>query len=153
MEQWCKNILQNYLNTQEYSNDYTITIHKYNINIYIIKYKNIILFYVYDYIHYLYKICNETKKEYKHYYYYYYCNNKNNKIWFYKKEQIKIIYNKEEKHYNKFCKLYKKTIDIYSNIGYYYSIKPYLYIYKTSINYYNKQKLYSNHNSIMFVII
>ena len=149
MKQRCEIILQNYIYTQVYNTDYEI------VNNCIIKYKNITLFYLFNKTDYIkYNLSNEVIKEYSHKYFYYYFNNKNNQIYYIKK--IKIIYNnKEEKHYNKFYKMYKKRPDIYRNFGSfkYYSIKPFIiYIYKTSINYYNKQKLYSNHYSIMFLL-
>ena len=77
-------------------------------------------------------------------------------IYYLKNTKIKIIYNnKEKKFYNKFCTIYKKIINIYSNYVYfkYYSIKPFIIcIYKISIYYYNKQKLYLNQYSIMFLL-
>ena len=149
----CEIILQNYLKTKEYNTDYKITISNY----FIIKYKNIILFYlsnINDYIKH--NMDNIVIKIYNHNKYFYYFNNKHNKIIYYKKPQIKIICNnKEEKYYNKFYKMYKKIININKKIGNfkYYSIKPlYIYIYKRRIHYYNKIKLYSNHYSIMFVL-
>ena len=122
MEKRCKNILQNYLKTHVYNTDYKI------IDNFLIKYKNITLFYVVSKTKYIkHNICNIIQKEYNHYYYFYYFNNKNNKIYFDKTHQTKIIYNDIEiKYYNKFCKIYKKiyfnyTVDIcfyyyYSNI-------------------------------------
>jgi len=75
MEQRCKIILQNYLKTKVYNTDYEI------INNFIIKYKNIELFNIFNKTNYIkYNICNETQKYYNHNNSFYYFNNKNNKI-------------------------------------------------------------------------
>ena len=128
MEQRCKNILQNYLKSKVYNTDYKII--KTNKN-FIIKYKCIILFYVYENnIIIKYNISDEIKKGYNHYNFYFYLNNKNNQIYYVKNTKIKIIHNnKEEKYYNTFCKMYKKLITIYSPyiwfMYYYYKIIQY----------------------------
>ena len=161
MEQRCKIILQNYLKTQEYNNDYKIIIYNNFINNstnFVIKYTNITLFYVFDNNNYIkYNIYNNIIKLYNHNNNFYYSNNKNYYIYFYKNQKIKVIYNDiENKYYDKFYKMYKKTINIYNNFVYfeYYYIKSFIYIciYKTNINYYNKTKLYSKHYSIMFLL-
>ena len=156
MEQRCKNILQNYLTTKVYNNDYEII----NNFIIIYKYKNIKIFNVFNKTNYIkYNICNKTQKGYNHNYSFYYFNNKNNKILFSIKSIIKIICNnKEEKYYNKFCKMYKKIINIYkiAYFKYYYSIKPYIIYLKYPILYNYKPKpkiqLYSNNYSIIFLL-
>jgi len=159
MEQRCKIILQNYLQTQVYNTDYTLvkdTIDKNNFTIY---YKNNILFEIYNIDYYVKYI---GKKEYYHNMFVCYYNNKNNRIIFTINKKIKMVStcdynNRELKYYNKFCKIYKKIFYDYSRkswFNYYYKIKPYnLYIYKL----YNKHtyilsKLYSNHYSIMFLL-
>ena len=86
MEQRCEIILQNYLKTKEYNTDYKITISNY----FIIKYKNIILFYlsnINDYIKH--NMDNIVIKIYNHNKYFYYFNNKSH--------EIKIIFNNTEK--------------------------------------------------------
>ena len=59
MEKRCKNILQNYLKTHVYNTDYKI------IDNFLIKYKNITLFYVVSKTKYIkHNICNIIQKEY-----------------------------------------------------------------------------------------
>ena len=155
MEQRCEIILQNYLKTQVYTTDYKI-IKNYIYNN-IIKYNNIILFYVANNTNYRKNnICNELQKVYDYNNYFYYFNNKNNKICFYKNLQIKVICNdKEEKYYNKFCKIYRKIIKIYKKFAYfkYYYKKNqfFIYTYKKTY-YYNIKYSYSNNYSIMFLL-
>ena len=116
MEQRCKIILQNYLKTTDYScNDYKIVKDNFNINYFIIYYKNQMLFFIYSSKHYIkYNNC-QIKKNYTHNEYYYY-NNKNNRISFNKTNinlfKLNYIYNnKEWKHYNTFFNMYKKKLN------------------------------------------
>ena len=77
MEQRCKNILQYYLNTQEYNTDYEIIHTNYNTSIIKYKNKNIILFYLFNTNNYIkFNRFNHITKKYNHNINFYYYNNK-----------------------------------------------------------------------------
>jgi len=156
MDQRCEIILQNYLKTTEYNNDYTF-FRKSNwwFEIY---YKNNKLFYISNNHYIKYNIINhKIDKEYIYDYYLFYLNNKNNKIMFLKSTKIKIIHNIKEEKYYEFSQINEKIYYNYSSIirfKYFYSkIKKYnIYIFKIYNNDYTIYKLYSNNYSIMFVL-
>ena len=118
MEQRCEIILQNYLQNQEYNNDYKIVNDIENTNNYIIYYKSNKLFQIYKNNYYIkYNIYNVINKEYDHNKKLLYYNNKNNRIVFKKTKKIYyklIVNNKDFKYYiyiyNKFFQIYKKMI-------------------------------------------
>ena len=165
MEQRCNIILQNYLKTTEYNNDYKIINSMFLNYCFRIYYKTNILFLVYNNYYYI-KFNNcQIKKNYTYNEYFYYYNNKNNRISFSKIKinlfKLNYIYNnKEWKFYNNFFNIYKKIIKIHvldTFFMYYYSIKPPYIIYRykkyNSIYIYGIKDLYSNHYSIIQLCI
>ena len=121
MKQRCQIILQNYLKTIEYNNNYTIVRDKFINNYFKIYYKNQMLFFIYSSKQYVKYNNNKIKKQYKHNEYFYYYNKKNNNN-----------NNEEWKYYNTFLNIYKKIIRIHLLdicFMYYYSIKKPYYIY------------------------